>query len=76
MVKFSIEFVTFINSSSLFANFIPPAFPLPPTKTCAFTTTGKEISLAIFNASSAFEAKPHLGTGILYSSKICLASYS
>src|SRR5947199_348173 len=50
-------------SSGLSASFTPPAFPRPPTFTCALTTTGAEMSRAMASACSGVSATPPGSTG-------------
>src|SRR4051812_20231425 len=45
------------------ASLTPPAFPRPPTLTCALTTTGAAISRAIASACSGVSATPPGSTG-------------
>src|SRR3989441_778285 len=60
-------------SSAFCASLMPPAFPLPPTCTCAFTTTGPPSDVATAAASSAENATPPFGMGMPASASTCFA---
>src|SRR6185503_7992736 len=63
-------------SSGVAASFTPPAFPLPPTSTCALTTTGPPIRAAASRASSGLVAVSPSGTGTPWRARISFERYS
>src|SRR2546426_2832356 len=63
-------------SSTLAANWMPPALPLPPTWTWALTTTGYPMRSATATAPSAVSATSPAETGMPKRAKYCLPWYS
>ncbi len=55
---------------------IPPAFPLPATRTCALTATEALILAAISRARAGEVTNSPRGVGILYLAKMVFASCS
>src|SRR2546421_2742614 len=62
-------------SSAVFASLIPPAFPRPPTGTCALTATGPSFEKAAA-ASSALRATMPGGMAMPREARTSLAWYS
>src|SRR5438093_8405952 len=63
-------------SAGDFATLIPPAFPRPPTCTCALTATGAPIALAADSASAGVVASRPSGIGMPARARTCFAWYS
>src|SRR5579872_142218 len=63
-------------SSASEQNLMPPAFPRPPTNTCAFTTDGAGCSRMICTASSTDAATRPCGTGMPALAKSSFPWYS
>ena len=63
-------------SSGVWASLTPPAFPRPPTFTCALTTTWLPICSAAALASSGVLATEPGRTGTPWAAKRSLAWYS
>src|SRR3954451_13033025 len=63
-------------SSAFDASLMPPAFPRPPTCTCALTTTGYPTRSAAATAASTVVTASPADTGMPYRANSCLPWYS